>query len=1225
MSRDLLHVDLSDEAMAPGTVPRQIERLHGLETTSDDPGFLDRLTGGTSDKLTYEVLLVAPGGGDPALDYYLGCQPADALDTLATVCSQLFPHGYEFSTVSLDLTDRLDGDPRAARQLHGRAERRDDWQLQLTPYGEFHDDDTETSEPPLASAAATLADCPHPAVYQALLRPKPDYTAAADMRRTELKNRMDTAWEQLLQVILGPHEDDETPDRADLPASVTSRLDALDEKDHRNAFQITARAVVFDQDTATAPATDGGPATDATSDTTGDTEGVPTVTDGQATEATTVAPPATTSPERVCETLASAFSHVGGGHYTVDAVTADPDETWRDLVDREHASMNYMRPYTLFPGTTNRSPAIVADPGEAATFCVFGGDSLPDATHQAVAPTPSERTALQPLPTEHLKPYRTEGLTLGTLEALDEPLALPPALQPLHTAWFGPTGSGKSTALARAALDNAAATDGADVFVLPKGAGMATDYLRAYYARYGDLEGVYYLDCARTVPALTFFDIRADLEAGIPRDTAIGSRIDHYLELLDGLLDTDDDAKRARDVIGYLIEALFDPVHGADAFSHQELHDAAKRMRDQRSPPPVSEARIESLLESVVHDTDDMFGSIMSGVLTRIEKVPRDRRLARLFNHVTEAAADEGDGDAPQPEQPGETRLDFTAYLDEDVTIILDMGDLGGGGQRALTLAVLSTLWSACKRRASRQDDPPLVNCYIEEAATVAETNLLADLLSQGRAFGLAITLAMQFPGQLSQKSRRAYGELLNDVGTIITGPIGQDDDLAARLATDDMPQPSVGARLRGLDRGQWLVDAAAPFRAPSPRPFELVSADPPAAHPASDEDLTEALEVAFESRKRSCIERTRERMGLPLALPSTTAEGQAATAPGDDTEAEANDERRPRVDSALPYTSRLPSQLRYDADRHGIVCTECEAWYEPTADGLTDAVDCHPDGEVDSDDIPICQVNLPLDREQRAATGWSDAQLMFLRAVYRAHRRRYDAPCYDLLHDSMIRLREYIDIDPAAVDELLEAGLLRHDGDYPHRLYTVTPEGRDVIGVDHRRGVAHGHGKGDLGESTQHVMGVEVGEQLFEQEFVTDPDSNVVEVQAYYDLESGNSTEPGSAERLDLAGLDADGEIVVTGEVERINHDVAEAVPEDFDKMASCDPEEAIWIVLSHSAGREVVEALNDPPDGEPRLDTSYSESTPVQQYRLDAAGATAVYPFDWLRSQLEAADPAW
>jgi hypothetical protein len=191
-----------------------------------------------------------------------------------------------------------------------------------------------------------------------------------------------------------------------------------------------------------------------------------------------------------------------------------------------------------------------------------------------------------------------------------------------------------------------------------------------------------------------------------------------------------------------------------------------------------------------------------------------------------------------------------------------------------------------------------------------------------------------------------------------------------------------------------------------------------------------------------------------------------------------------------------------------------------------------------------------------------------------------------------------------------LEADLLRHDTDHPHRLYSVTSDGRHVIGEGHRRGLDYGDGKGDLGESTQHILGVELARRWLDAEYVADPASPVTTVETYYEVDR--------QERLDLVGLDDSGTIRITVEVERVNNDLAEAAPSDYDKMAACDPDEAIWVVMSTRDAYQVVHALNHPADGEPRLTKSYAKTTPPQNYSIDTQGMTAVFPLESLRKQL-------
>ncbi|WP_224271074.1 hypothetical protein [Haloprofundus salinisoli] len=88
-------------------------------------------------------------------------------------------------------------------------------------------------------------------------------------------------------------------------------------------------------------------------------------------------------------------------------------------------------------------------------------------------------------------------------------------------------------------LTNHNVTDGADILIDPKGDGMPEEYLRAHYAKYGSLENVYYFDCAKVLPALSFFDIRDQLNAGIDRTTAVEDIVDHYIEILQGIMGQD--------------------------------------------------------------------------------------------------------------------------------------------------------------------------------------------------------------------------------------------------------------------------------------------------------------------------------------------------------------------------------------------------------------------------------------------------------------------------------------------------------------------------------------------------------------------------------------------------------------------------------------------------------------------------------------------------------------
>ncbi|WP_224448663.1 ATP-binding protein [Haloprofundus salilacus] len=1129
-------------------------------------------------------MLISDGNGETTLTYLFGVDDPEATDALERVLRGLFPDSYELTRTTRtadefkarwsgsDSADESadDSDCIAAVEYEACVERPKDWQTRLTPFSEFETSDSNHSQThtriPLAAIIETMAASDCPIIYQTLLRPKPDWTAAADVRRKALETYQDTLGGKLSTAVFG------APDDLPIPQSDETRLDELAVRETHRSFDVNARIAVIARD------------------------------DSSNSNVTATA-----------HELASVFAAVSRTSYELTGRVLS-GQTARNVLSEMCERTFHPPTYTAFtnrlPWRTPRSQGIVADASELPNFFAVSGTALTAAGVRALAPTPRERTALARPPTDLLAHYRGPGMLLGNPLTQDgtpatESLVLPPSLQPLHVGWFGRTGAGKSTSTINALLHNHAATAGADILIDPKGDGMTIDYLQAHYATYGTLENVHYFDCADVLPAFSFFDIRDELEAGVPRTTAVEDTVDHYIEILSQIMGKDrfEQAVRSPDIIRYLTKAMFDPVSGCDAFSHRDLHTAVRQMHERQAAPAVSDGDLERMLAGVVANRPRSFDEIMQGVANRIEKIPLDQRLARIFNHV---ATDD-------PDTPA---FDLAHYLNEHVVIIFDTGDLRSEAQRVLTLVILSNLWTALRRRSKRSKNSkqPLVNLYIEEAASIAVSDLFKQLLAQSRSFDCSVTLSMQFPAQLRAYGDDVYDEVLNNISTFITGNVPVDRRLAERLATDDMDAQAVGNRLRALRRGQWLVSLPAGFDDPEPRPFLVRSAAPPPGDPAGDDPFTDTELQAFEDVMMTVRERTMHHSGLTLTLPNTVTpdEGDAETSADTETDTDGDESPLPqqRVDSALPYTNRMPPTVRYSPSIHALRCTECHNRYDPTTEGMQRAIACCSSlQDIDRDDVPICEVNLKLTPEERAVSACTDTQLLFLQAVYNAQQLRYDPLEYDLLHDSMLRLQEYVAIESEAVESLIEDGLLRHDTDHPHRLYSVTPAGRNEIGESYRQGVDYGHSTGDLEESSQHVRAIEVARQHLIEAYLENPESSVVEVVPYYDIDDRR--------RLDIAGLDADGTIVVAVEAERVNHDNRRAAPEDFDKIADCNVDDAIWVVMTQSAGHAVLQALNDPLEGDPRVEKTYAKTTPPQQFRIDTPGLTAMYPVEWLRDQ--------
>lgn len=1187
-TREYVAVRPTTDPIVPAHVTSALRSLHGA-SHGDDDGIL---TSGQADA-TIEMVL-ATTGADDGVSYQFGSDGVTT-DQLERVLRRCFPAEYELRQTSTSLAEQLTGEssataeqsaladrPIAAFEVQATEDRAGDWQTNLQSFTAFSEDEETTW--PLATVIGTLASAECPALLQTLLEPKPDWTDEAtdaiEAYHWPQKSVLGSVVAELFG--LGGPESTERYDRDEIPPANQTRIEEIEATNSHQSFHVNVRALTAGTDT--------------------------------------------TPPDVVLDDLDGAFTDVGKTTYQLTSKQYAPGSTGTSMLADAIAtrsmrgvarSRRLERTLDIsLPFSTNTHPRIVADPTTAGSFCFVGGASLSPAAARAIETRPGERTGLTRPPDSVLEPYRVPGYVLGTPQTSDheydpEPIAVPPTLQRRHQLVAGQTGSGKSIWGVLALLANQEATDGATIVFESKDGQMADDYERAHYAKYETLENVYRFDAAEQLPATPFFDVTRQQDSGIARSQAVEDVADHTEELLKAIIGVDqyNRALTSSNVIQALVKALFDPVHGSDQFTLADLQEALRRFGRTGHAPPVATESLQSELQRIADNSDDTFTEIIGGATRRIAQAALDTRVAPLFNYAP--ASDDASQAMP---------FDWRSKLDEDCVIIIDTSELRQDPQQIVTLGILSQLWTALHRReyeraqTGRREDPPLVNIHVEEAADVAASGILADMLQKGRSYGCSVTLSLQYPRQLERANEATYEEAMNNIGTVITGRVEHDRPLAERLATDDMPPGAVANRLRGLAPGEWLVSLPATFGAEPPRPFQVDSLPLPPGHPDGPDPLTPPQRATFTAAQTQLQERSR-RYGIPVAGLSTaiatTSDGAAktdvqSTATTADTDQAAD---YPTIDTTLPVTRRLPADIDYHAPSSSLVCTTCETRHGRRLPELLAAIECHGDlDDIDRAAIPTVHVGLTLSPGERSTLEYSDAQLIFLQLVYNAHQQRYDTEWeYDIVHDGMDCLRAYAGLSDDEFERLILDELLAVDGDHPHVLYTVTPEGRDIIDAAHREGRAHGDGVGDLSESSMHVMMVETIRRAFTTEFVEEPSHAGAEVQTYYPVDDG---------RLDIAVLDDEGEVVVTAEAERSNHDTLQAVPADYDKMAACDPDQAFWIVEGRSEGHEVIQALNNPRNGSPRVEKTYSESYALTRVAIDEPGFTDIFTIGSFRN---------
>jgi len=743
----------------------------------------------------------------------------------------------------------------------GKGTRKHDWMTTLRTAnltqeesGRANTANTDEAAPVLSSVFNQFMRAKNPMAFQVLFRPKPDWSGEADSRKHDLKHGRDTLGESIMTDLLGTDHDGD--DDAEFSDDVSERLDQLSNKLPRRTFDVNIRAVsvaslsqIGERQLST-----GEPRTDD--------------------EETII---------QSLEELLPTLDQLDGKFYEIDGVR----------VDRQKARFSQTpSSYRLFERLLNRELVTRDSEGSVITRSVSSGRVRPEVVANplelsALAITPSgsemqvdafrgthtQQQADSPLtlPEPELLQKYDVGMDVGIPidnqgEPIEEPVSLPERLLPLHYARFASTGAGKSVAIIQDMLSVNESVDGPTILIDPKGDGMSRDYLQSHYVQEGDLDDVYFFRVPEMLPGVPFFDIRPALEAGKDRQTAIQNKINHFHAIMEMVMGEEEynSAYVALDILSFLITSLFDGEHGYDAFRLDDLYEAARKMQQEERIPRSSDPNrdIEATLSRHFEKPDKDFQQSMSAVLSRLEKVKQNAHLYRMLNYVPEWDPEEGTYAEDSPV------LSFKQFLEEDIVLLLDLGELRDVSKHAVTMVLLSQLWDSVqeRRRDGQTDYEGVVNLIIEEAAPVAGTELVYDqLLPKARSFGLSMGLVMQYPGQVREESTRAYNEILNDIHTKLIGPIESEPDLGEVLEFEGQTAQEMRNRITSLPRGQWVASLPSPlFGDRSPVPFSLQAMPIPPGHPESEAGLQDAAKRRFE---RAELPRCKKRTYRHLAI----------------------------------------------------------------------------------------------------------------------------------------------------------------------------------------------------------------------------------------------------------------------------------------------------------------------------------------------------------------------
>ena len=729
-------------------------------------------------------------------------------------------------------------EPYAVR-WKGKEERSGDWMTAAKTstavpdeYNSWRRNQQDSFEPePLVSVMERAAEASAPTAFQVVAEPKPNWEGQADRRIENLNDGRD----QTFRKVLGT-------ERGHALESEQERIQLIKAKHSKRSFDVNVRLLSIHT-----PHSVGG-------DTLPDARTIYTDPDAIS---------------RFHDDMETLLNPIDGEFYWFVGKRAnrssgrlstqsEAEAVWqrfqeRELVTRSQEGMaKSMNPVARTHPELILSPVTLADLLILPSAHQFSGDLFRStgAHHQDRSPLPA------PNPRAIEQFY--EGATVGYPidedgEPYPQPVALPKRLLRQHFGVFAGSGAGKSIKIANLLLSLHDDIPGPEILFEPKGDQMCEDYLRAYYAKYGDLEDVYLFDVPEQLPSVAFFDIRPALSAGRDRSEAIQDRINHFHSIMEVIMgeETYNTAYLAKQIISYLIRAEFDAEYGSDAFSVDNLYQAAESLYRDQSVPRASQD-VEETLSRLLEKPERDFDKTMSAVFTRLDKLRENEHIYEMLNQTPEWDS--------QRERYAEECLSFREISDRDVQLLFDTGALRPETQQAFTLILLSTLWDDMqwRRRQNAGTGTSQVNLIIEEAAGIVSKPLVYEqLIPQARSFELSLGFVMQFPSQVRDAGgERAYNEIMNNVQNKIYGKIEKPDDyLESSIAVDEVVPEQVANKLKHMRPGEWIVDLSARFGDDVTTPFSIEALPIPEGHPEGSDPLESTPE--FERAYQRCVSQT--------------------------------------------------------------------------------------------------------------------------------------------------------------------------------------------------------------------------------------------------------------------------------------------------------------------------------------------------------------------------------
>ena len=745
-------------------------------------------------------------------------------------------------------------------------DRKKDWMTTISHYSARMSNDSEATQAKatLSNLIQHLSDVEHPLALQVLFTPMANWKGAANKRKKDLHLNKDSTMGKISHEI----------DQALLPADQKVRVRREQARDYYPREGETARETQSET-----IGTMGKRAEFIDSK-------MPHTTFRTTIRAVTVATRDQNQKavKQSMHRISSSFDGLNGKFYHLNGklVTNTKGRFKKDKASLLRHRLINRTPADWEKRSKERSSAIL----NADELCNFiAVPSSETLTAEGSRGTRAEARSRNPLPRPHpdlMEKFHVPGMRVGysldeEAKSEEQPTSIAPRLLPTHYLRAATTGGGKSKALINDILSLFENTHGPTILLDPKGDGMTQNYMRAHYERFGAKslkDDVVHFKLPDHLPGFGFFNIEPKLRDGARRIDAIKNKAEAYEQILKLTMGEESYRRSlvAPTIIKNLIKGLFDKKHGKDRtgrtssnkFEHTDLVRAADELKKLNDPneeggsiPEVEDDDIHNVLMRHARSDPKEFGAIINAVHNRLERIQGDSYLRRIFTNT-------------------DTKFDFRDHLDDDKVILFDLGDLSDGPTKTLTGLILTQLWSAlqeskkekcvmdhdsvdeCREKAADPENPDcrepwgddhVVNLIVDEAASVAVTDIMTTMLEQGRSFNLSLGLSMQFPEQMKRRNdERMYKNVLNNIATLLIGKITMDRDIAKAMAHENIDVEEFRNRIKSLPRGEWILQAPSPtFGVTGPEPISLAPLPIPNGHPESREPLEEQSEETFQ------------------------------------------------------------------------------------------------------------------------------------------------------------------------------------------------------------------------------------------------------------------------------------------------------------------------------------------------------------------------------------------